>query len=256
MYMQRSQTRIDARKSELLPSLMDEVITEASLFREIEALTEDFASALESLLEVIKIYHEDATTPEPHEFRVIGADLRGLVSDLRRKAKEVPDTLAHHLKFLELRRNVQESSGLWVLTVLASLFLPLSLACGILSMQTRLKDLNLLLYDFCGVAVLLVTLAALLLLFVRLSMGIREWLKTTASSWSPFATKCLIFVSALLVFQSWGAVLASFVIGMTKDVRIGGIILGSAIAYFAISAGIICLCFRFIWKLFKPIENC
>ncbi|KAI3393819.1 hypothetical protein diail_3595 [Diaporthe ilicicola] len=257
MYMERNQTRIDARKSELLPRLVKEVITEASLFREIEVLTRDFTSTLESLLQVIDIYYEDEAkaTDGLRELKAIEADLRGLITDLRCKASEVPDHLAHHLKYLELRRNVEESSSLWILTVIASLFLPLSLACGILSMQTRLKDLHLLLYDFCGVTVLMATLLVLLLLVVKACLMASERFKREMSSGGSLAKQVFIASSASFAFLFWDAVVVSFVVGMTKDVRIGGIILGSAVAYFAASALAI-IAFFCSWKRYQRREQC
>lgn len=249
MYRRRKQSQIDSRSTELLPNLMDDVITEANLFREFHCLAEEYSSALSSLLDVINSDSADAPPGCPHILRPIEAELRGLVADLRQKTKEVPNALEHHLKFLELRRNVHESGNLWVLTVLASLFLPLSLACGILSMQTRLKDLHLLLYDFCGVVVLVVTLAALLILLVKLSMGISGWLKRASSTWFV-GVKNLKILFAVLLFQFWGLVIASFAFGMTRDARTGGIILGVGTAYFASVAAIAWVCFRFLWNLF------
>lgn len=86
----------------------------------------------------------------------------------------MPKTLEHHLKFLEMRRNIDESSNLRMLTVLATIFLPLSLACGILSMQTRFEDLSYLLYDFCGVIVILLTLVVVILAMVKSMMWLHE----------------------------------------------------------------------------------
>lgn len=249
MYRQRKKSRIDARNTESLRNLMDEVITEATLFREFHCLAEEFSSALNSLLGVINNDYADAPQGGPHLLRPIEAELRGLLSDLRQKTKEVPNALEHHLKFLELRRNVHEAGNLWVLTVLASLFLPLSLACGILSMQTRLRDLHLLLYDFCGVVVLLVTLAALLVLLVKLSVRISEWLRTARSTWYV-GVRNLKILFAVLLFQFWGLVITSFVLGMTMDVSTGGIILGAATASFAVFATVAWVCFRSSWDFF------
>lgn len=47
------------------------------------------------------------------------------------------------------------SSGLWLLSVLAVIFLPVSLAPSLLNMQTQSVDLNCPLYNFSGVIVLL-----------------------------------------------------------------------------------------------------
>lgn len=248
MWRRRKESQIDSRSTELLANLMDDVVTEANLFREFNCLAEEFSIALNSLLDVINNDYADAPPGGPHILRPIEAELRGLVSDLRHKTQEVPNTLEYHLKFLELRRSVHESGNLWVLTVLASLFLPLSLACGILSMQTRLKDLHLLLYDFCGVVVLVVTLAALLILLVKLSMRISEWFRTATSTWYV-GMRNLKILFAVLLFQFWGLVIASFVFGMMMDARTGGIILGVGTAFFASFAAIAWVWFRVWFRL-------
>lgn len=57
------------------------------------------------------------------------------------------------------RFNVEQASSVSQLTLIAAFSLPLSLAAGILSMQTRFAQLDLLLYDFVGVVFLLATIA-------------------------------------------------------------------------------------------------
>jgi hypothetical protein len=52
-----------------------------------------------------------------------------------------------------------QAQSMAVLTIISAIFLPLSLAAGVLSMQTRFRDLDLLLYDFGSVACLFFTLA-------------------------------------------------------------------------------------------------
>lgn len=216
---------VDSGKFKLLPRLLDEVIIDANFFKALEAMAEDLTSTLEDLLGVIGVGFEGNTGATPG-FNTIVADLRGLSSDLRRKAGDLPKTLAHHLHFLEMRRSISESKRLSMLTILASIFLPLSLACGILSMQTRLKDLHYLLYDFCGVVVLLLTLVALLLLFVKGSMTI----VSKRSGWGSFRKKFVTGAFAVIVLSIWAVILASFIVGMAVDVRLGGRVLGYGLA--------------------------
>ena len=141
MYQTFRQPGADSGKLKLLHNLVDEVITNEKLSRELEAMAEDLTSTLEALLDVVRVGFEETAGGAP-EFNIIAADLRELSSDLRRKAGDLPKTLAHHLNFLEMRRSIRESNRLSMLTILASIFGPLSIACGSLSMQTRLKDLN------------------------------------------------------------------------------------------------------------------
>lgn len=198
---------------------------DANLFKSLETMAEDLTSTLETLLDVVKAGFEE-NTDGASDFNILSADLRGLSSDLRRKAGDLPTTLEHHLTFLEMRRSISESNRISMLTILASIFLPLSLACGILSMQTRLKDLNYLLYDFCGVVVILLTLAALLLLFVKGSMTI----VSKISDWNSSRKKFVTIAFAVIVSSIWAIVLASFIVGMTVNIRLAGLVLGYGLA--------------------------
>ncbi|KAG6363779.1 hypothetical protein INS49_008882 [Diaporthe citri] len=225
MYQEVREWRVDSGKFKLLPHLLDEVITDTNFFKELEAMAEDLASTLEALLGVVGVGFEGHADGAP-EFNTVAADLRGLSSDLRRKAGDIPKTLAHHLHFLEMRRSIGESNRLSMLTILASIFLPLSLACGILSMETRLKDLKYILYDFCGVTVLLLTLVALLLLLVKGSMTIMSRI----SGWDPFGKQLVTIGLAAIVPIIWAVILASFIVGMAVDVRLGGLVLGYGLA--------------------------
>lgn len=221
IYQRIREPRVNPGKFKLLPHLLDEVIADANLFKGLEAMAEDLTSTLEALLGVVGVGFEGNA-----EFNIVAADLRGLSSDLRRKAGELPRTLAHHLHFLEMRRSIGESNRLSMLTILASIFLPLSLACGILSMQTRLKDLNYLLYDFCGVVVLLLTLVALLLLFVK---GLTT-IVSKRSGWDSSEKKFVTGAFAAIVSSIWAVILASFIVGWAVDVRLGGLVLGYGLA--------------------------
>lgn len=225
MYQGFRERKVDSGKWKLRPHLLDEVITDANLFRGLEAMAEDLTLTLEALLGVVGVGFE-GNVDGALEFNSVAADLRGLSSDLRRKAGDIPKTLAHHLNFLEMRRSFSESKRLSMLTILASIFLPLSLACGILSMQTRLKDLNYLLYDFCGVVILLLTLVALLLLFVKESMKIAS----RSSGFLLFLKRFFGVYFAVIILSIWAFILSSFIVGMAVNVRLGGLLLGYGLA--------------------------
>lgn len=142
-YQRLRRDTLEARNARLLPGVVDDIITDAYLHRELQNRAVDFASMLESLLDTAR----NTITTGGFEFESIFAHARGLSSDLRRLADDLPRSLDHHLRLLEIRRNVQDSSNQWILTTLASIFLPLSLSCSLLSMQTRFRDLHYLLYD-------------------------------------------------------------------------------------------------------------
>lgn len=145
IYQEVREPEVDSGRFESMPHLLDKVIIDANFFKGLEDMAEDLTTTLEVLLDVVGVGFENNGGRDP-EFNTVAADLRGLSSDLRRKAGDLPKTLAHHIHFLEMRRSINASYRTEILTILASIFLPLSLACGVLSMQTRLKDLNYLLY--------------------------------------------------------------------------------------------------------------
>jgi CorA-like Mg2+ transporter protein len=153
--------------------------------------------------------------------------------------------------------NIQESIGVKRLSILATIFLPLSLSTSILSMSTRFKDLHLQLYDFVGVFVILGSLAIVILFLVRVVLKIKsiglygEWLSPKglwAVGGSHGTEKQLARLLSILIpiwyFLVWVVLLVSFVVGMIKDVVTGLKILGfgfvGLLGYFIISVGVFC----------------
>lgn len=61
-----------------------------------------------------------------------------------------------------------EAQNVRLLSILASIFLPVSLACGLLSMQTRFADLHVLVYDFFGVLALLGILVGVIFIALKI----------------------------------------------------------------------------------------
>ncbi|ORY18992.1 hypothetical protein BCR34DRAFT_582556 [Clohesyomyces aquaticus] len=120
------------------------------------------------------------------------------------------------------RFNVKQASSVSQLTLLAAFFLPLSLAAGVLSMQTRFIDLNLLLYDFVGVVVILATIALLVgtvnrygLDFIKLMVRGQEGRRGGFGGPGPRPLR------VLMLSLWWMAILSSFLVGMIKDVVYG-----------------------------------
>ncbi|KAI4246279.1 MAG: hypothetical protein L6R42_009940, partial [Xanthoria sp. 1 TBL-2021] len=73
--------------------------------------------------------------------------------------------------------NVYESQGIKRLTLLATIFLPLSLSASILAMNTRFRDLHLLLFDFIGVSFLLGSLALMIYVLIAIGNRISEFIQ-------------------------------------------------------------------------------
>lgn len=239
------------RRSKLLPQVLESITTDAYMYKEFAMLADNYATDLESLVDVVGTVPGLRPSEPTHTLlQPLVAELRGLCSEFRRSTTDMPETLEHHLRFLEMRRNMEESSSLWVLTVLASIFLPLGLACGILSMQTRVKDLHYLLYDFCGVVVVLLTLVAVILALVKsmlwlhgkwsLGMSERPLLKGVDRS-----GRVLLGIA---VFSTWAVFFASFIVGMFKDVRLGGLVLGYGFAGLTGLGLLFCVATALLWR--------
>lgn len=70
--------------------------------------------------------------------------------------------------------NMEKSNSVKRLSILATVFLPLSLSASILSMQNRLTDLGLKLFDFLGLFLILGSAAVLILILVKNASQMRR----------------------------------------------------------------------------------
>jgi hypothetical protein len=217
---------IDSRNLMTRSHLVNEIANDAYIYNELSSNAKQFAKTVESLLQTVNAFFPpgrvDQAVQQPLSELLV--EMQGLCSDLQFKVDQLSNDLQHHLKFLELRRGVQESSSLWTLSILASIFLPLSLASSLLSMGTRFTDLGILLYDFCAISVFLITLAGLLIGIARMALWSRE--KVADSHTTLWWKRILLFGVALVLFTFWALVLSSFIIGLVQEPRLGGRILG------------------------------
>lgn len=97
----------------------------------------------------------------------------------------------------------QGSSGVERLTLLATIFLPLSLSSALLAMNSRFRDLGPLLGDFLGTAILLGSFA---ILFIMIVNPLRATLGLATSEWHSVAylgplsyTRCLQILCLIAV---------------------------------------------------------
>jgi hypothetical protein len=157
------------------------------------------------------------------------AEMEGHCSGMTNSRDRLNSSLERRLKIFELSKTNQEQARNWLLSILASVFLPLSLATSILSMQTRFVDLHFLLYDLCGIIVLVATLVLMVLLVVSAIVYCREKLAKLETNKPGLGT--LFKRMALLIFfgvfcTAWMVTIASFIYGMIVDVKLGLKILG------------------------------
>lgn len=134
------------------------------------------------------------------------------------------------------------------------MFLPLSLAFGLLSMQTCLADLHFVLYDFFGVILLLGTIVLIIVVILNIFVRLDEQLRKSKSD-PPFRKWIYPFVrigSSGCFFVAWGLLVSSFLIGMINNVGLGLKILGYGAT---IIGGLVLLPGAgalLMWKLINP----
>ncbi|KAF5671581.1 hypothetical protein FDENT_10875 [Fusarium denticulatum] len=119
-------------------------------YRDLGEMSRNLISATESLIEVVRVSSLIVdSTSHANRFMVIDMELRRLCREANERIQSFSDKLDHDLKYLGLARDINQinqSKGVQQLTLLATIFLPLSLAAGVLTMQTRFKDLGTLLF--------------------------------------------------------------------------------------------------------------
>uniref|UniRef100_L2FK25 Uncharacterized protein n=1 Tax=Colletotrichum fructicola (strain Nara gc5) TaxID=1213859 RepID=L2FK25_COLFN len=241
-YMNHKQPLFDPRRSEFKQGHLKEITKYSCRIRDIKRTGERMVEAIEYLVElaeeVVASQPSSAGPPttsmatDKARFTELQLEIRGLCTEVRGCLSRLSTSLEHDIKFLGLRREMRQTNSVQRLTILATIFLPLSLSAGVLSMQTRFKDLGPLLYDFFGVVVLLGALVLPLLVFlsflkiatdhVLVNLELRM---TTAYRYK--LERRLVSVLMWLSMTAFAiVVLVSFILGMFKDVILGAKILG------------------------------
>ncbi|OAP55464.1 hypothetical protein AYL99_10437 [Fonsecaea erecta] len=150
-----------------------------------------------------------------------------------RRIERINRTLETRNKLL----NIHESTSVKRLTILAAVFLPASLASSFLSMSQRFHELDLILFDWLGVFVLVSSVTIVLYFAVKVILHVKS--KTRLAYWSPAALWAfdrepwlrIVAPFQLLVYLLiWAVVLACFVLGMFRSPSLGGKVLGYGIA--------------------------
>ena len=124
-------------------------------FQTIVDTAEDLVAAAEFAVSSIT-KQNGFTTPESARSTLPMA-IHNLFEDLEGASIQLKKSASRHSAYGDRIReiylsslNINGNQSITRLTVVAALFLPLSLGAGILSMQTRFVDLHYLLYDFFG----------------------------------------------------------------------------------------------------------
>jgi hypothetical protein len=234
LYFRGRQRLFDSRNSSLAKDLMEEMTYDIGFYQELESSIKNLTLLIESLSSSIEATFNRQEKNDGQEylvdqFKELMADIRGVCADTLNKTTDMSASMDNQMKLLELRREIEQSSSLWILSVLASIFLPLSLASGVLSMGTRFNDLGPILYDFCGVTVLLMALAFVILVVTRQLMRLTEVIESLRSSSNRVVQRLWTIFLIGMMLLGWGMVLSSFIVGMLEDIKLGVRILGFGI---------------------------
>ncbi|KAF7508159.1 hypothetical protein GJ744_009600 [Endocarpon pusillum] len=114
-------------------------------------------------------------------------ELEGLCSERRNNAQRALEALNRQLDYLTKRHAIREAKAIKILTILASLYLPLSLSASLLGMQFPFKKIardqkepeqNLvgtnLLFDFFGVFIGLATITLFILYAIKFGLWVKS----------------------------------------------------------------------------------
>src|ERR1051326_1373920 len=135
-YMSRKEGLSNPRQPMLTVSSVLETMTEAYFYEEINERVTDLPLCVDTIVNILHVGAEE--TQLSRNFRTLAIELQAIFSDLKKTTSRFSMRLENHLKYFELLRTMRESQNIRLLSILASIFLPLSLAAGLLSMRTRL----------------------------------------------------------------------------------------------------------------------
>ena len=174
-------------------------------FKEIEdaeGIVRSVNNLVDSIDFVVRaLQSNDITSAQRQMYDRLMENLRSMCQERRNNAQRALDALNRHLDYLTKRHAIREAKSIKTLTLLASLYLPLSLSASILGMSTPFKQIannksehpqsyagTNLLFDFFGVFIGLATVTVFIVYAIRLGM----WLKyngwnTLSRSSSPFS---------------------------------------------------------------------
>jgi hypothetical protein len=174
---------------------------------------------------------QSTTTAGGNEATPLEAFINSLQQDCRfykERASSLRETVSELHSILSVHLGAKQANSVNQLTLLAAFFLPLSLAAGVLSMQTRFADLNLLLYDFVGVVLIVGTIAVCFAMLSRYGPGLYR-LITLLNYGDQIYNRAPVLRRVLEVIPIalwWLALLVSFLVGMLKDTVFGVKVLG------------------------------
>ena len=249
LFYQLYQERMfDPRRTSLTKDSTGQVISNAHFYAQLDECVSALTSATLPLLDLLHIDY-----PTSPDLKYLAAETQAVCADLSRGSARFRSRLDNNVRLFEIKRGYKDSKRARHIGLLAVVFLPLSLASGLLSMQTRLADLHYLLYDFCGVIVLLGTiviiLAALLSMFTQLNEKLVQAKDDPEiPSWVVSSLQANVYGWSSLL---WGLLLSSFMVGMIRSVTLGTKILVYGVAAIGGLLLVLGLGAATMWRLHK-----
>lgn len=229
----KSQHRLDPLRPVWDREILHELAADALLYNDFRNKAGEISETVDGLLNVLAARFPE---PPPTEFRHFSAELRSMCTSTSLLAERHSTRLDTYVKFAETHHAMRESTSVWILSILAAIFLPLSLATSILSMGTRFVKLGPLLYDFVGVVIILATMV---IAFVGVMVGgmllhhnwkkyLRPFIISTrlGNAAQKMIKLTLMLSTGLNIILFWMVLLTSFLVGMIKDINLGWKILG------------------------------
>jgi hypothetical protein len=164
------------------------------------------------------------------------------------------------------RANLRESRAIKRLAVLATAFLPLSLGASVLSMQNRLRNVHLILWDYVAVSIDLGVVVLFLFWITGPSKLPRlgPWFSKNVLFIGPetFETKLKVQVRRIvwraLTMPIFAMIIVAVNVGMFGSVEVGWKILGYGVAGVVglfVLGGILYVAFSFLWYVFDEFDN-
>ena len=232
---------LDPSTTTFTQPILNEITSDTRLWEQVCAFSRLNTELLESLADFLSAT-ADNWMIDQQAFRTLRTEIRLFCSAQGVLASHITQRFERIVRDFELCRGIQDSSSTWLLTLLASIFIPMSLATGILSMQIRFADLHFLLYDFVGVVTIIGTIAILIFTVLKATVwGADQIAKTRTRSETLhrlFRGAQPIFITgvSLVLLFLWALMFFPLMVGMISDVNLSLRILGfGSAAYFGIA---------------------
>ena len=229
-YALKRHEQLDPRRISLTRPILSEIVVDAFCCEELRERSLVVIELVRPAIDILSETFADGLINQ-QAFRSLRAEIRVECSALGKLSSRIVERFESRLKFFELFRGIQDSLRVWLLTLLVCIFLPMSLASGALSMQTRFASLHFLLYDFCGVITIIGSLVVTVFLALKLMTIIADLITKARARFGrlkfPRALLwpvAVVFSSAVLLF--WALIFTPFMVGMIKDIGLGLRILG------------------------------